>query len=67
MGCPLSQTFSKAKQNPSAIASQLLLVLNKEEREGSSYPCSVTQQNQHREGGGTRDTPPPLRSGHHLE
>ena len=48
LGCPLSKVFSRANQNLSAIASQLLLVLNKAEREGGS--CLILQPNRlHRE------------------
>lgn len=43
LGCPLSKVFSRANQNLSAIASQLLLVLNKAEREGGS--CLILQPN----------------------
>ena len=43
LGCPFSKAFSRASQNFSAIASQLLLVLNKVEREGGT--CPILQLN----------------------
>ena len=43
LGCPLSNVFSRANQNLSAVASQLLLVLNKAEREDGT--CPILQSN----------------------